>query len=255
MKIKYLILATESITIKKVPNVYFLFPLKDYCVGFTKEFTLEQIKIEDAYIYINRLLNYNDIINLKKILTKIPPNIKGVVFEDLGVYECLKDLSLEKILYQTHSCCSIKTINTYLLKMDSVVISPDITKEETIEILNKAQKPLIIYGYGYLPCMYSRRTLNTNYANYYHYPKQKILKLEESVTNYPFLAVENKYGTVLYDNHLYNANTLKDNNNIKYILLNPFQTNLDVLDLINNFLNNQTEASGFLHKKTTYYLD
>ncbi len=250
---KFLVCVTEEVTVKKVKDVYFLFPLKNFCVGFTKEYTIEEIK-DEAYIYINRMLNTKDIENLKPIISHLPNNIKGIVFEDLGVYELCKNLKIEKILYALHANCNSKTINTYLEKMDSVVISPDITYEQTKEILLKARKPLVIYGLGHLNFMYSRRPLLTNYANYYHYPVLRQLDILEEVSKTPFIVMENDYGTVFYDKYIYNASILKDLDNIKFVLINPLKTNLDTKDAIEAFLNGNDNdyTTGFLHQKTIY---
>lgn len=253
---KYLITVTENIA-PLDPNIYYLFPLKDYTVGYPYTFTLKQIqKYPHAYIYINRLLNTSDITNLQAILQKpLLTNIQGIVFEDLGVYEIIKDYPLEKILYATHACCSTNTINTYLKYMDSVIISPDITKEETLEILNNSSKPLIIYGLGHLPYMYSRRLLNTNYQTNFNYPLNNQIILKENITKQEFIAVENEYGTVIYDKKLYIANEFPFNSKIKYIFLNPNLTNFRVNQTINCFLYEKNDITkGFLTKKTTYQL-
>lgn len=252
----FLVLVTEEIKLEKKGKVNYLFPLKDYCVGFTKEFSLEEINMSDSYVYLNRILDTKSIENFQKLLPNLPRNIKGIVFEDLGIYELIKETTLEKILYASHANCSIKTINAYLEKMDSVVISPDITEEETKEILKNAKKPVIVYGLGHLPYMYSRRTLNSNYANHFHYQPSSVLELKESITKMPFFAVENHLGTVLYDKKIYNASSLQKEKNIKFILINPFQTNLSLEEALTFFLENigPEFTTGFLHQKTIYRL-
>ena len=49
----------------------------------------------------------------------------------------------------------------------------DITLEETKEILKKANKKVILYGLGHLNYMYTRRTLNSNYAKHFNYEINK----------------------------------------------------------------------------------
>ncbi len=251
--LKYYVIANKSIKIVPKNDVNYVYPLKDFCVGYIDEYQIDEIK-EEAYLLINRLLNTEDITKLQKILDNLPVNIVGIFFEDLGVYELIRNLNIKSILYASHACCNYKTINTYLTKVDSVVISPDITKEEVKEILNKTTKPLIIYGLGHLPLMYSRRTLNTNYAKHFNYPKEKVLELEEEVTKMPFFTVENQYGTVIYDKDIYNASILKNEKNIEGVILNSFNMAMEVDELINTFLNNLKGKEKFLNQKTVYKL-
>lgn len=256
MNNNYLIIATNDITIKEVSHVNFLFPLQDFSVGFLKEYQLEEITISNAYLYINRLLDTVSIAKLKELLPLIKDNIKGIVFEDLGVYELIKDSRLEKIYYATHANCNKYTIETLLPKMNSIVISPDITTSECQEILQNTSKPLIIYGLGHLACMYSRRTLNTNYAKNFDYPKERILHLKETVTKMPFFSIENNYGTVLYDEKIFLGTKLKDEPNIYQVLINPLELHKDVFELIQIFLSGELEDSTtrFLDQKTIYRL-
>lgn len=253
---KYLVIVSESISLKEYDNVNYVFPLSSFCVGFNKTYELEDIKVNDAYIYLNRLLDTSDIDNLKSLLSKIPNNIKGIIFEDMGVYELTKNLKIEKILYALHANCSYQTINAYLKQVDFVVISPDITLEETKEILKNTNKKVILYGLGHLSYMYSRRNLNSNYAKHFNYEIKKELPLEETVTKMPFISIENLYGTVLYDDKIYNASILQNEENVEAFLINSFHTGLDTLELIKAFEENNINNSTtrFLEQKTIYKL-
>lgn len=58
-KNKFLVTITdlEQIEVcKKARITNFLFPLKDYCVGYPKTFQIEEIK-EECYLYLNRILD------------------------------------------------------------------------------------------------------------------------------------------------------------------------------------------------------
>ena len=254
--LKYLVIVSESISLKEYDNVNYVFPLSSFCVGFNKTYDLDEIKIDNAYLYLNRLLDTSDIKRLQEVLKKIPNNIKGIIFEDMGVYELTKDLKLEKILYALHANCNYQTINAYLEKVDSVVVSPDITLNETKEILKMANKKVILYGLGHLNYMYTRRTLNSNYAKHFNYEINKELNLEETVTKMPFISIENEYGTVLYDDKIYNASILQNEENVFAFLINSFHTNLDTLELIKAFEENKINNSTtrFLEQKTMFKL-
>ena len=165
-------------TLEKVTNSYFLFPLKDFSIGYEKKFTLEEIP-NHSYIYINRLLDHEDILKFQTLLPLIQEKVKGIVFEDLGILEILREnkIQVETIFYPSHAICSSYTVNSYLEEMDTVILSNDITKEEIQEILTKASKPIGMLIYGHLPYMYSRRTLLTNYEKNFDLPIQKVKKI------------------------------------------------------------------------------
>ena len=93
MKNNYLVLIqNQSIANQLVQNGATLaYPLKDFCVGLTNTFLLEEIPT-NSYIYVNRVLDCDSLDNLKKVLKNA--NQKGIIFEDLGVLDAVKSLSL-----------------------------------------------------------------------------------------------------------------------------------------------------------------
>ena len=157
---KLLVLVQNSSIINKIKEVEkatFLFPLEGYSVGYPVTFKLNEIEEFGAYILVNRLLDEKSIESLKELFKDFPKNIKGIVFEDLGVLELVKDLDITKILWQNHLNASFLTVNGYLKYVDSVMVSTDITEEEISLIVSKAEKPLVLPVRGYTPVMYSRR--------------------------------------------------------------------------------------------------
>ena len=77
----------------------FVYPLFSFCVGVEKEFKLNEIKEDNSFIFVNRILDSKSANELNEILHNLPSNIKGIVFEDLGIIEMLKDVNIIKILY------------------------------------------------------------------------------------------------------------------------------------------------------------
>ncbi len=130
--------------IKEVDKATFLFPLEGYSVGYPVTF--------------------------KELFRNFPKNIKGIVFEDLGVIDLVKDLDITKILWQNHLNNSYLSVNGFLKYVDSVMVSTDITEEEIKLIISKADKPLTLYVFGYVPVMYSRRHLVSNFNLNYNEP-------------------------------------------------------------------------------------
>ena len=260
---KFLVTITDDFQIelyKKARITNFLFPLKDFCVGIEKTFSLSEI--EEGYIFINRILDHQAYQSLKEILKRIPNTIKGIVFEDFGVITLAKELNLSQqlILCQTHFATNYQSINENLEFVDSIVIGTDITKEEIETILKHANKPLCYLLYGLIPGMYSRRTLLTNFEKYFQTRKKSVLPLEEKISKEKFLAVENEYGTVLYHDKYFNGqNSVKDDNILFYLIHPLFLETEEIVKLLNDLINNtqrenKAEDDGFLNTKTIYRL-
>ena len=101
--------------------------------------------------------------------------------------------------------------------------------------------------------MYSRRLLLDNYAKAYNLPKKNPLIIKENVSKYEFFVYENKYGTVLYDNKVFNGSSLLDLDNVLYFLVN---TSFIPKDVVIDFLTNKYPIiyNGFLNKETIFKL-
>lgn len=244
--------------LKKVGITTFLFPLKGYSVGFPATFEISEIKEDKAYLFINRILPSNDMDALKLILNNLPSNIKGIVFDDLGILQLIKDLKIEKILYLNHFATNYESINSFLEYVDSLVISTDITKAEIEVILANSKKPLVLHAFGYVPVMYSRRTLLTNFNKHFNIENKKSAKIEDTLVHNKFLAFENEYGTVLFHHVPSSALEISDNNILYYFINTAFLNDEQVLDLFDSVLNNKEinieHDTGFLNKATIYKL-
>lgn len=250
-----IVIATNDNDIRRFKEVgcnTFLFPLKYYCVGFDNYYDISQIKEGNSYLYINRILTNDDIDKLKLLINKLPHNIKGVFFQDLGLIEVLKNTSLEKILFSHHLSTNHKSINYFLNFVDSVVLSTDITADEMNEIINKAVKKVSIYKFGLVPIMYSRRTLVSNYKKFYNL-NYSIDEINEPINNFNFKIIENEYGTVIYPNRFYYNNLINDDK-VLFNIINPFKLNdEDMTKLLAGDISFDV-MEGFLNKKTIYKL-
>ncbi len=225
----------------------FAYPLKDFCVGMPNTFLITEIP-QDSYLFINRILDNTAVDNLKNILIS---NIKGIIFDDLGVLELIKDLKIEKILYLSHFNTNSESIKIYLEYVDSVIISSDLTKDEITFINNNFKGQLTIYALGYLPSMYSRRLLLDNYCKFYHIPYKNPLMIEN--TNQKFLLYENEYGTVFYHYPLFNGLCLMDLDAKYYFINTSFLTKENIFKLLDGTYKEETDL-GFLYKETIYKL-
>ncbi len=253
----FLVVVTDEEFLKlKVKYINFLFPIKGLSVGFPKTFSLEEITEEHAYLYINRILDTQSLQNLKEVLLNIKDNIVGICFTDLGVLNVCKELglSLELIYMQNHNTTNVYSINYYLEYVDSVLLSTDITREEIYTILDKSKKALVVPYFMLMDVMYSRRNLLSNFESEFGLPKKQEEVLHEEISNTDFLAVENEYGTVLYNKTFIDYRDIHLEN-IKYLFVNPLGLDKKTLEKV---LAGEAVANisntGFLDKKTYYRL-
>ena len=255
MKTKDIILLVDNLDIikkaKEVGITTFLFPVNGYTVGYLNTFDINNIK-EEAFLLINRNLTNSDIDNLKVILKDLPSNIKGIVFEDLGLINILKDINLIKIYNAKHLNCSTKSVLAMLKFVDSVLLSTDLTETEINTIINNTNHKSSVYAFGLNQIMYSRRTLLSNYAKEYNLDSNKDIDVLESISNQIFKVVENEYGTVFYPKRFYDATRLFKNNNVLYYFIN-----LSYLDYDKSIslINNNFEASNLDIETSSYNLD
>lgn len=254
---KLLILVQNLELIKKVKEVEkatFLFPLEGYSVGFPKTFKLDEINEFGAYILVNRILDEKSVESLKELFLNFPKNIKGIVFEDLGVIELVKDFDITKILWQNHLCTNYLSVNEYLNYVDSIMVSTDITYDEISVIVDKATKPLVLPIYGYTGIMYSRRLLINNFNLNYEESEKNPNTITEEVFKDKLRIYENEYGTYVYYDKVYNGTKLKDFNALYYFINTVFLSDEEVLNYLNNEKNDYEEFDGFLNKETIYQL-
>lgn len=239
---------------KKVGINTFIFPLEKFSVGFKKTYKLSEIK-EDAFIYINKNLENADIDYLKSMFSNLNDNIKGVIFEDLGLINILKESKLVKIYDCAHLNCSYESVKAMLKYVDTVILSTDITEDEMKVIMEKAIKKVSLYTFGLNRLMYSRRLLLTNYAKEYNLKKEKEKSVHEKVTKQNFRVVENEFGTVFYSEKFYDALKLFAYDNIAYYIVNmAFLPESDQDILLNNFKNSSYKTNGIDSLVSSYFL-
>ena len=243
---------------RKVGVSAFLFALEGYSVGYNT-YTLEEINkidVSNKYVMINRVLDCDAVDSLKEILPLL--NAKGLVYEDIAVYNLVKELNLdiEMIFYQNHFGTNIHSVNFWLDRVDSMFISNEITKEEIKNILDNVSKDVVLHLYGYNQVMYSRRKLLSNWSEFFDIEKKNTNVLVDRATKVKFRAMENEYGTVMYSGNIFNGKDLLDLNNVKYYYVNTTMISHDeVIDFLTNTNHNSdNEDDGFLNKETIYKL-
>lgn len=238
---------------KKVGITNFLFAVKNYSIGYPS-FELNDIP-EDAYLYMNRVLDTKDIDELKENKNSFL-RFKGIIFEDIGVLNIFKDTGISLIWNQAHFAVNYRSINFYLENgCTSAIISNEITSEEIDEIIKNAKRMLILEVFGKNNVMYSRRRLLTNFNKYNNLDDYNDMVLNEKITNNKFLARESEYGTYLFNNEYFNYISLmkKYENDCLFFLVMNLDLSVDeIVEVLNG---KESGDDGFLNRKTVFKLE
>ena len=237
---------------EKIGYNNFLFAVKGFSIGY-KSFDIEEINDLkcNKYLLINRIFN-----NFKKIILELN-GFDGIIFEDIAVYNMLKDTNIKLILNQSHFASNYSSINYWLEMVNSAVISNELTKDEVKDILDKSNKPLVLNVFGKNPIMYSRRTLLKNFNENFHLDDNKEIILRENITNNEFEVKESDKGTYFFNNKYFNIIPHLNNFNADKILFYLIYPNslgvTEIKDIINGEIL-QNSDDGFMNKKTIYKL-
>lgn len=239
---------------KKIGITNFLFAVEHFSVGY-KTFKIEELMNLDCNVYllINRMMDTKVLDEFKKIVPSIS-FVKGIFFEDIGIYNILKDTNIPLIWNQTQFGTNYVSINSWLDKVESAVISNSITLEEIIEIVNKAKKPIVFNVFAKNMIMYSRRTLLSNFNKFKGLDDIKNVYLKEKISDVVFKAIEDEFGTVIFNNKYFNyiniIDKLNDDNILFYYINNLDLSVNEIKELINDEFTDYD--LGFLDKKTIF---
>lgn len=245
---------------RKAGVTAFLFPLDSYSVGYNT-FSLEEVKnveVSNKYLLINRVLDCDSIDSLKELLIGLD-GITGIVYEDIGVINLVKDLGLdvELIHFQNHFGTNLESVNFWLDRVDSIFVSNEITKDEILDIVSSANKSVCLHLYGYNQVMYSRRLLLTNWSQEFNVDYKNTNVISDVATGVKFRAFENEFGTVMYSENIFNGKDIYGLDNVKYYYVNTMLiSHEDVMEFLNNIDKDikTGEDTGFLYKETIFKL-
>ena len=251
----------------------------------TLELNFEDIKNltknydKEIYISINKLIHDSEIDELEIVLKKLATlDLNGILFDDLSIIQIVKEYNLNLNLYWAnfHQTTNYNTINSYSnLGIKGVLISPDITLNEIIQINNNISIKSFVPIFGMFEIFSSNRYLITNYLKYINKNKKdNVYYIENNNNKYPIY--EDNNGTHIINSNITNGLTeyieiLK--NDIDYAVINSYSVkNID--KVIKNFnivkemyetnsinyekiqeLSNELTVNidkGFLYKETIY---
>lgn len=238
--------SNKNISILKKEDVTLVYPLRFFSTGYLEYFDIDDI---DEFVLINRILSDKELDKLENIL--INSHVKGIIFEDLGIIDVIKNLNLTKILLLDHALNNSKSINYYLEYVDSVVVSSDLSKDEIEYIAKNTNKSVVIYAFGLKALMYSRRHLVSNYEKHFNLENNNII--DASINNKYFKFIESTEGTKCYAYPYYNALDLLSLDNVLYFWFDPIGLDIDnIIKVLHNDLSGVDTSTIFLDEKTIY---
>jgi hypothetical protein len=235
---------------KKIGITNFLFAVSKLSVGYNS-FDIDSIP-DDTYILINRILDTDAVDYIKSIKDKFM-RFKGIIYEDIAVFNIFSNSNLELIWFQNHFTTNYESINFWLDNgCNSAIISNEITKDEIDKIISAAHKPLILNILGKNQIMYSRRSLLTNFNKYANLENNNDMVLDTINNDTKFFARECEFGTVLFNNTYFNYINLipEYESKVKFFLIMNLDLNVD--EIRNILEGNVFGDDGFLNKRTVY---
>ena len=241
----------------------FIIGLKGYSVYTSYDLDIDEIKNiktnKELYISINKPLYTNDIDNLKPIIKELTKlNIKGIMFDDIGMISITKDIDL--IWNQMHHVTNSNTINFWSNKgIKGSVLSTELMLDDMIEIKKNTNTNIFVYLYGYLPMFESSRELLTNYFKHINKDKTDNLYYIYEKERDKYYPIYEKYNNTYVLEDLIDGIEELDiikKNNIDYVILNGLlHDNNTFIDIVKSYIKNENRKSnnkGFLYKKTIY---
>lgn len=223
-----------------------VYPLRFFSIGYEEYFDISEI---DDFCLINRILTDDDLDKLEKILKS--SKIKGILFDDLGVLDVIKDLNIIKIFIGDHINNNASSINYYLDYVDSIIVSTDLSFDEIEYITEHVKKNIVIYTFGLKALMYSKRNLLRNYEEYYNLEKDN--EINTSINDKHFKVIESDFGTRIYAYPFYYDERLKE---LNHVLYNWYDVNtLDnnkIIEVLNDNFSNIEVSNAFLDKKSVF---
>ncbi len=271
---KLLVVPTDKNNIIELSNKNisgFIIGLKGYSVFTEYDLTVEEIKElikltnKEIFIAINKPLYVDDIDKLKPIISELLNlNIKGIIFDDIGLVNLLKDEKIELIWNQMHQGTNYQSCNYWLKRgINGALLSTEIMLKDIIDIKNNTTMKLLVYAYGYLPMFESSRELLSNYFEYKGIKKDSnnYNMYEKEREKYYKIYEKNNETYILEDliDGIEEINDLKDNK-IEYIIVSGLMHKSEDLNIIvdqyidalEGNCNRKSNNKGFFYKETIY---
>ena len=215
---------------KKIGADAFIFALKKYSSGYSKEYSLEEIKRvkednkdTEIFVAVNKNIFNRELVDLEKVLIELDKiNVSGVLFYDMAILSIKRRLNLKLPLVwnQTHMVTNYNTCNYYYDKgCEYGVLASEITLDEVKEIKSKTKMKLFLNVFGYQIMGYSRRHLLDNY-----FKSIGINRKEDEYViknnNEDYIIREEENGNALYFGKPLNGSVIIKDLDLDYVILN-----------------------------------
>lgn len=211
-----------------------------------------------VYVIINKMIHNNDLDIVREVINKInDSNIDGIILYDLGVFNIIKKMNVNKelILSMEHLNASINSHLFYKKRgITGSIVTNDITYNEVLDIKNNTGMNIFYMVYGYLPIFYSRRCLITNYFKY-------IDKVSNSDRYYiyndniKYMVIEHNFGTIIYSPLVNMINEIDKLSDIDSLIIDlSYNNDINIIDKYLNKEHMDNTYTGFFDKKTIYKL-
>ncbi len=130
---------------------------------------------KNIIISLNKLYENDELKDLLELLRKLENKVYGIIFDDVCVYNLVKnnDLNINLLWGNIHATCNYNSINEwYKLGVKECIISPDITIEDILEIRKYTKSNLYVNIYGRVNISTSKRKFLSNYFEYINEAKK-----------------------------------------------------------------------------------
>lgn len=157
-------------------------------------------------INFSRIFHEEDMEELEYNLQEaVKRNVSHLFFSDLGVYVLAREYGLEhKLIYNALTyLTNTEDVNDYLKLGESLIVSADLSLDEQLQIVSRAQKPVIVFAFGKYAIFHSKRELLTNYLKYRQnnsltVSNNKNFSIIEEFRNEHYPIVEDENGTHVF---------------------------------------------------------
>ena len=211
-----------------------------------------------VYVIINKMIHNNDLDMVREVINKINnSNIDGIIFYDLGVFNIIKKMNVNKelILSMEHLNASINSHLFYKKRgITGSIVTNDITYNEVLDIKSNTGMNIFYTVYGYLPIFYSRRSLITNYFKYID-KENNSDRYYIYNDNMEYMVIEHNFGTIIYSPLVNMINEIDKLSNIDNLIIDlSYNNDIDIIDKYLNKEHMDNTYTGFFDKKTIYKL-
>lgn len=205
---------------------------------------LKLIKDKNIFISMNKLMHNNDIDKLIEILKILSTkNVEGILYDDLSLLQINDEYNLNlNLVYASIHLTTNSNICSFHYDNGAkyVFISPDITMDETNNIIKNSKLKTIVQVFGYVPLFTSKRKLLSNYFDNFNYDmKNSEYYIKEDKTEEKSLIYQNEIGTHIMSGTVMNVCDYTKDLECDYKYFSSFKIDdTDYINILKDYKNN-----------------